>query len=714
MASRTLTATDLWTIPRVGAPEPSPDGKQILVTVTTHNLEQNQGKSRLWLLPSDALHAGMERKGDAARPLTGNEQSSNQPAWAPDGRRILFVRKPGGTAGRGETSSKTHPKGAGLSTAFPDQPQLYLLSLDGGEPERLTDFPFGIAAPRFFPDGRRVAFLAPVYSDAPKLKATAEQARQRAKDPVKARTTEDRFYRIWDQWLTEGKVHHIFILDLETGDVRDLTPNSRRWFDWMDLSGQFQISPDGKEIAFAASRSTPPHDPVQWGVFTVKVPSSMTKSAKAGRTKSLTPRFAADAVHPVYSPDGRWILFGFQREYDFYADRVRLIAHDRSTGRQTVLTEDWDCSAIGWTFGNDSRTVYLEAEVAARMAIFSFNFQAALKDPQSTKPWELVRGGSFSPPRPAGKRLYTNVSTLSAPPEIVSFDLQGRAERRHTAFTKPIMNGIRLGKVEEFIFAGAEEHPVQMFLIHPPETVKIEKVTKKPARAKRLPLVHVIHGGPHGTSSDSWHWRWNGQVFAAPGYLVAMVNFHGSTSWGQGFTSSILGRWGDQPYKDIMAATDELISRGLADPKRMAATGGAYGGYLVSWIASQTDRFACLINHAGVCDFQTQYASDITQGRRRSMGGEVWNNQEGLDRYNPMRQAAGFKSPMLIIHGEQDYRVPYVQGIQIYNVYKAMKLPARLVCYPDENHWILKPRNSIFWYDEFLSWLKRWIGRKNP
>jgi dipeptidyl aminopeptidase/acylaminoacyl peptidase len=262
-----------------------------------------------------------------------------------------------------------------------------------------------------------------------------------------------------------------------------------------------------------------------------------------------------------------------------------------------------------------------------------------------------------------------------------------------------VLDELALHTVEEITFTGAEGHPVQMFVLHPPA-----------AAAGPRPLVHMIHGGPHGVFGDGWHWRWCAHVFGAPGYVVALVNFHGSTSWGQTFARCIQGRWGDQPYKDIMAATDLLIERGIADPARMAATGGSYGGYMASWIASQTDRFACIINHAGVCDLQLEWASDITQGWEDALGGAPWANLDGMDRWNPMRHAAGFKSPMLVIHGEQDYRVPYDQGLQIYNVYKAMRLPARLVCYPDENHWILKPRNNRHWYGEFQSWLARWLG----
>jgi dipeptidyl aminopeptidase/acylaminoacyl peptidase len=361
-------------------------------------------------------------------------------------------------------------------------------------------------------------------------------------------------------------------------------------------------------------------------------------------------------------------------------------------------------------FGDDPEDaavlrVYVNAEIEGRCAIFSFDMKSALDKRSGARPREIVRGGAIQSLQVAGKRGFASLSTLREPPEAIAFDLHGKRAgeiRRLTGFTKPGMEAIEISNVEEWIFTGANGDPVQMYLVLPPGEKKVKKV----------PLVHMIHGGPHAAFRDEWHWRWNAQAFASPGYLVALVNFHGSTGWGQRFTASILGRWGDQPYKDVMAATDFLIEHGLVDPKRMAVTGGSYGGYLVSWIVSQTDRFATSINHAGVCDFQTQYASDVTQGRARSMGGEPWANVEGMDRYSPMREAAGFRTPMLVIHGERDYRVPHAQGIEIYNVYKAMKLPARLIVYPDENHWILKPRNSRLWYQEVQGWLDRWLGKK--
>lgn len=703
MPRRPMTVDDLWSLPRVGNPVPAPDGRTVLVPVTTYSADTNRGTTRLWRIPSDAKNAGDGSQNDPAVPLTTADASSSGASWSPDGTQIAFVRKPGGVKGDGadaaaeRTATRPGPK-------YPDQGQIYVMPTAGGEPQRMTDLPLGAVDPKWFPDGRRIAFLSPVYTDALTLEAAAQRAKQDTDDPMTGRVTEDRVYRYWDHWLTDGQIHHIFVLDLETGKITDLTPRSKAGFDPMDPSGQFDIAPDGKEIVFAAVKTKPPHDPLLMGIFTVPVPAK--PGGAAGKIKSITPHHKADTGTPIYSPDGKWIVHGMQREFDFYADKVRVVAHHRSTGKEVVLTEDWDASAGEFRFGADGKTLLILAETEARNAVFVLDFDKAVGAAQKPRPRELVRGGTLAGIRPAGTRIFAAISRVDQPPEILSYDVQGKNAIRHTAFTKSIMDQVLTCESEEIVFKGAEGRDVQMFLLYPPGVKKPAK-GQKPAR--RYPLVHMIHGGPHGVFGDQWHWRWCAQIFASPGYAVALVNFHGSTSWGQEFTASILGRWGDQPYQDIEAATDVLLERGVAHPKKLAVSGGSYGGYLVSWIASQTDRYACIVNHAGVCDFQTQYASDVTQGRRRSMGGEPWDDLAGLDRYNPMRHAKGFKSPMLILHGEKDYRVPYNQALEIYNVYKAMKLPARLVIYPNENHWILTPRNNRHWYGEVLGWFARWL-----
>jgi dipeptidyl aminopeptidase/acylaminoacyl peptidase len=290
---------------------------------------------------------------------------------------------------------------------------------------------------------------------------------------------------------------------------------------------------------------------------------------------------------------------------------------------------------------------------------------------------------------------------LSQPAEM--WVASGDAKDAHavTSFTAPALEGVALGDVQEIEFAGGRGDSVQMFVVLPPGFDP----------SKKWPLVHVIHGGPHGVSGDNFHMRWNPHLFAAPGYVAALVNFHGSTSWGQEFAECIQGLWGEYPMQDIDAASDTLIAAGFVDEKRMAITGGSYGGYLVSWIGSHTDRYACIVNHAGVYNTQAQYASDVTQGRHKAFGGEPWDGLEKMDRWNPARFASGLNTPMLIVHGENDYRVPVDQGLECYNVLQGKGIPARLVYFPDENHWVLKPRNSIFWYREVHDWLARFLSR---
>ncbi len=682
MALPALSCEDLWQLPRVGLPAPSPDGEWVVLPVTRYSLVDNSGRSRLWLLPAGARAAGAGGPRDPARPLSAADTDCRQPVWSPDGRSLLFLRSPGAGVG-----------------SFGDRPQLYQLRLDGGEAERLTDLPFGVVDPRWFPDGRRVAFLSEMSAAAPGVAGAAALRKVEDESPAPVRVSESRVYRYWDHWLETRRHHHVLCLDLASGAISDLTPDSRRWFDPMDPVGEYDIAPDGRELAFSACASEEPHDPLRWGVFTVKLRPASRGRLLASRPRELGRSWRGGARRPRYSPDGRSLLYGGRREVDFYADRIRLVLRDRARGSEQVLTEAWDRSAEGWLFDPAGRRILLLAEEAGRSALYAIGMAAARRRGQVT-PRRLRRGGSFAGLAAAGGRLFLNHSSLSEPPELFVCDGEGRRGRRASGFTEPLLSTRNLGKVEERRFAGAGGRRVQMFLIHPPGP-----------RRRQRPLLQLVHGGPHGNFGDQWHWRWNAQLFAAGGRLCACVNFHGSTGWGQAFAASILGRWGDQPYDDVMAATDLLIAEGLADPARLAAAGGSYGGYLIAWIAARTQRFACLVNHAGVSDLQSQYASDITQGRRRSMGGEPWDDLAGLDRYNPMRHAAGFASPMLVLHGERDYRVPYSQGVEIYNVYKAMKLPARLVLYPDENHWILKPRASCHWYGEIAAWLERWLDR---
>jgi dipeptidyl aminopeptidase/acylaminoacyl peptidase len=344
-----------------------------------------------------------------------------------------------------------------------------------------------------------------------------------------------------------------------------------------------------------------------------------------------------------------------------------------------------------WEFAADG-TLVIAAEDDARMKLWAWN--------GAGQPAPLTAAGSAAGFAVAKSRVFYSHQSLAHPAEVHTIGLDGRGAGRLTHFTDEVATGYATGEVRELTFTGSQGQAAQMFVVLPPGFEE----------GRKYPLVHVVHGGPHGISADAFHARWNAQLFAAPGYVAALVNFQGSTSWGQDFAQRIQGEWAARPFEDVMKATDALVAAGWVDETKMAAAGGSYGGYMMSWIAGHTDRFKCIVNHAGVSDLTGQYASDVTQGRGRAAGGEAWDGLEKQDRWSPVRFASGMTTPMLVIHGERDYRVPVGQGLLIYGVLKAKGVPARLVYFPDENHWILKPRNSLLWYREVHEWLKRWLG----
>jgi dipeptidyl aminopeptidase/acylaminoacyl peptidase len=654
---RPISAEDLWAIPRVGGPAPSPDGQTLAVPVARWDMEKNESRTRLWLVPS---------KGGAARPLTNELVSSAEPAFSPDGRQLAFTRK--------------H---APAGSSAPPKPQLFVMPLEGGEPECLTSLPLGVFDPKWLPDGSGIVFGAKVLKGHLTPEATTTELERREKDPVKAHVTEDRFYRYWDQWLTTGEVPHLFVIDLATRVVRDVTPESTLWFEWMDMSGQYDIAPDGKEITFSALRYDEATREQRSAVYVVPM--------AGGAVICLTPDHPAGDFSPRYSPDGRWIVYGAQQDKYFYADRVRLMAYDRAAHTHTTWLVDWNLSPASWIFASDG-TLVLEAESEGRISLFTHR--------RGAPPVQIVRGGCVSGARPLKEgRIAFVLQTMVSPGEVHVCRMDGTGLERLTHFTDEATAKFGTGEVREIVFEGAAGEKVQMYVALPPDY--------EPGR--KYPLVHVIHGGPHGISADGFHWRWNANAFASPGYVAALVNFQGSTSWGNDFAQRIQGAWAERPFEDVMIATDLLIGMGLVDETRMAAAGGSYGGFMASWIEGHTDRFKCIVNHAGVYNTLSQYASDWTMGRHASFGGEPWNGLEAINGCNPAQFASGFNTPMLVIHGEKDYRVPVTQGLECYGVLKAKGVPARLVYFPDEGHWILKPANSLLWHREVLGWLERFL-----
>lgn len=641
--TRTITAEDLWAIARVGRASVAKHGQGVF-PVTTFDMDTDAGLTRIYSLPD-------------GKPLTGGT-SATSPAIAPSGHRFAFLRK------------------------VDDLPQVHVMPLDGGESEVLTSFPLGVEAMRWLPDESGLIVAANVYGPDPDR--TAEIVEERSKSKVTAKTTEARFYRYWDTWLTDEYVTHLFKVEL-TGLTHDLTPTLKAFIS-LPLSGiteNFDISPDGTQLVVSAAlldHGTRPRPRYElWSVPTA-----------GGDLTPLTPDNPGDDDRPVFLPDGR-IVFGASAELDFYASPVHLTLLEPD-GTQTALADHWDLSPSSWVAVPDGSGVLAIAEESAQS-------RAYLVPLDGGEPRRMLSDHSVSDPTATPDRLFLLQQSLSKPPELISIPWVGESLERLTHFNDATLVGLHLGEVEDTTIEGADGAAVQMYVIYPPDFDS----------SRQYPLVHMIHGGPHASFGDVWHQRWNAHAFAAPGYVVAMVNFHGSSSFGHAFTKSISGAWGERPAADVLAATESLVARGFIDPERMAITGGSYGGYLTAWLATQDSRFACAIAHAAVTNLASMYATDWTTGLERAAGASPWEDPIRNARWSPSFHYGGYETPTLIIHGEKDYRVPINQGLELYGVLKAKGVDARLVYFPDENHWILKPNNSIYWYSEVHGWLARYL-----
>jgi dipeptidyl aminopeptidase/acylaminoacyl peptidase len=661
-AKQRLTPQALWELKRLGSPQVSPDGRSVVFTIQEWSIAKNRATTNLWLV---------DVASGATRRLTAATATDAAPAWDPAGKRIAFTSK------RGEDENAS----------------LYVMAVDGGEPQKVLELPFAVSDPRWLPDGRSVVVATTVIPSLagtlskPDLAAMKKEAKRRRDSKVTAKVTEDRQYRYFDRYLTDDHANRLVRVDVETKELRDLTPGYDRRFT-IDGETDYDVAPDGKQLAIRLNSTRPPYrDFLNNDVYLLPTDGS-------GTLKNLTSDNAGADGSPLFAPDGRSLVFTRTETPYYSGELAKLWRHDLATGRSTPVTEALDYAIGDVQFAPDGKSLYVTAEDRGLVPVFRVNL-----DGSGWKPVHAA-GTSTALSAEGGTVAFLN-DTTSRPNELFVLGAAGAPARQLTHVNDEAIARLDLGKVEPYWFKGAGGADIHGWLVFPPGYDP----------AKRYPLVQLMHGGPHTMNRDSWSYRWNTHVLASPGYVVTWVNRHGSTGFGESFSTSIVNQWGDMPFEDIMKSTDHLLERfPNLDKDRMCAAGASYGGYMATWVLGHTDRFRCIINHAGVNNSYSQFATDVPHGFAKVMGGTPWENVEGMQRNNPMFYASRFKTPMLVIHGELDYRVPYGNGLELYGVLQSMGVPSRLVVYPDENHWILKPQNAIYWHWEMQSWLARHIG----
>ena len=659
---RLLTPQDLWAIKRVGVPALSPDGRHVVFPVQEWSIDKNKSTSNLWTV---AVAGGEVRR------LTTAETSEDAPRWSPDGTRIAFTSK------RGEDENAS----------------LYVIPFGGGEAERILEMPSSVIAPKWMPDGKSIVFATAAIPELigkwekADLAAMKKEFKRRKDSKMTAKVTENRQYRHFDKYLTDNLVHRLVRVDLATKTITDLTPGADRLF---LNSGEvhFDVSPDGKMVALEFNSTPAPfRDFPNADIYLVPTDGS-------GAVKNVTPENKGDDGAPVFAPDGRSVFFKRLETPYYSGESQKLWRHDVASGRNVQVTDALDYSIGDVRVAPDNRTLWVTAEEKGVVPIFRLNADGT--------GWKQVHAeGTSNGIDVRGDAIVFQNDNSSRPNELFALDQKAGKARQLTHFNDELMKGITLGKAEPYWFKGAGGDDVHGWLVLPPNY----------DAAKKYPLVQLLHGGPHTMNRDSWSYRWNTQVFAAAGWIVTWVNRHGSTGFGEKFAQSILNEWGDKPLEDVMKSTDMLMQRfPNIDGDRLAAAGASYGGYMAAWILGHTDRFKAIIDHAGVNNSYSQFATDVSHGFAEVMGGTPWGNVEGLQRNNPMFYAKNFKTPTLVIHGELDYRVPYGNALELYAALQAQNVPSRLVIFPDENHWVLKPQNAIHWHWEMQSWLARYIG----
>jgi dipeptidyl aminopeptidase/acylaminoacyl peptidase len=753
-AKHPFTFDDMMKLKRVGEPEVSPDGKWVIFSVVDVDLAANTKTPHIWIVPVEAragdAHVGTAALGRPAEQGSAGslsaervlipDQDGDRPRWAPDGKRFAF-----------------------LSTKADGSSQVWIADFDNTAgsvkaTHRLTQIATEAGGELWSPDGKNILFTSDVYPECdgqPEAEkaCNAKRLAQANESKVKAQIFDHLLYRHWNAYK-EGKRSHIFVTpapplpgaggtEVASGAVGgppiDLTPGD---YDApvFSLGGQddYAFSPDGQELCYASNHDKNPAASTNNDLWIVPVSGGQAGSVQA---KNITADNPASDTSPLYSPDGRYIAYRAQQRPGYESDRFRLMLYDRKTGEKKNLTENLDGWVGSFTWAGrheiyftsekngESQIFWVVPEVCPNgchpvMSLGGFNDDLSIVETETKD----ERGGYVIRDHFAFSRM-----SIGAPTEIYALgnaDYVVRADKLKAmmsgeskeplpekAYAKPlqlthlndaVLSQVAMSPLESFWFTGAHNDKVEGFLVKPPNF----------DASKKYPVKFLIHGGPQGAWGDDWSYRWNPELFASPtsatpsGYVVIMINFHGSTGYGQKFIDAINGDWGGAPFEDLMKGLDYAEQTyPFIDKNRECALGASYGGYMINWILGHTDRFKCLVSHDGM--FNAESAWGTTEElwfNDWEFKGTPYDNRASYEKWSPHQYAKNFKTPTLVIHGQRDYRLDVSEGFQLFTTLQMEGVPSKMLYFPDEGHWVLKPQNSKLWYETVNAWVDRWIG----
>jgi dipeptidyl aminopeptidase/acylaminoacyl peptidase len=660
-AKAPFTFDAMMRLSRVDDPQLSPDGKLVAFTVQTVDLAANTKPVQIYVVPSTG--------GTPVR-LTAEGASNTRPRWLPDSLRLFFVSDRSGV------------------------PQIWSMNADGSDARLATNLPTGADGVTVSPDGQLILFTSDVYPECEARGAAAgvdyDAACNKAAldrdsaSRMKARTYTSLLYRHWTQYQAKTR-RHLLVETLNGGfKARDLTPGNRDTPPFsLDGADAYAFSPDSVQIAYVANTDADPSTSTNSDLFLVP--------AAGGMPRKITSNPGADEG-PVFSPDGKSIAYRSQLRPGFESDFWRLSIIDVASGNITRPADQLDRWVQEYTWSPDSKRIFFTVEDQGSAPLL---MTEASGGPIRTIAQGPTTLSSVQFSRDAKMMIYLEQSGFR-PPEINMALSKGGAGVPLTHLNDAIFNEYELTPFDKFESDGSDGSKVQSFLVKPPGFDPNSK----------YPVLVLIHGGPQGEWGESWSYRWNPQVFAAAGYVVVMPNPHGSVGYGQNFTDAVSGDWGGRAFSDIMATCDNVATLPYVDKDRMVAAGGSYGGYMIDWILGHTDRFKALVSHAGVYDLRSEAGTtDELWFVKWEFKGFPWQNASNYDRWSPSAFVGSFRTPTLVTQGELDYRVPVGQSQELFTALQQNKVASKLVLFPDEGHWVLKPQNSRYWYSTVISWL---------